>query len=134
MKTNEPLTPISLLTDGAFPTISCNKDLPEGLVLGADGTISGTPTVPSPADDYQITGTNNVETKSVTISITIEDNGCEALDEFPAAMNRPRRPLCALKDIRASRRVSVSMACSNPSTTTDARCWLLRASPIRPLR
>ena len=73
--------------DGAFPTISCNKDLPEGLVLGADGTISGTPTVPSPASDYQITGTNNVETKSVTISITIEDNGCEALDEFPAAMN-----------------------------------------------
>ena len=87
MKTNEVLTPISLLTDGAFPTISCNKDLPEGLVLGADGTISGTPTVPSPADEYQITGTNNAESKSVTISITIEDNGCEALDEFPAAMN-----------------------------------------------
>ena len=87
MKTGETLTPISLLTDGAFPTISCNKDLPEGLVLGADGTISGTPTVPSPADDYQITGTNSAETKSVTISITIEDNGCEALDEFPAAMN-----------------------------------------------
>ena len=55
--------------------------------MGADGTISGTPTVPSPASDYQITGTNDLESKSVTISITIEDNGCEALDEFPAAMN-----------------------------------------------
>ena len=87
LKTNQELTPISLLTDGAFPSISCNKDLPEGLVLGEDGTISGTPTVPSPAADYEITGTNSAESKSVTISITVEDNGCEALDEFPAAMN-----------------------------------------------
>ncbi|MDO5979712.1 LamG-like jellyroll fold domain-containing protein [Flavivirga spongiicola] len=49
---------------------SVSPALPTGLVLGADGSIDGTPTVTSAVTTYTITGTNSCgsDTASVTIS------------------------------------------------------------------
>jgi len=45
--------------------------LPAGLVLGADGTLSGTPTLEQPAQSYTITASNSGGSTTATISITV---------------------------------------------------------------
>lgn len=47
--------------------------LPTGLVLNDDGSISGTPTVLSPATDYDVTATNAGGSSSFTMSIAVTD-------------------------------------------------------------
>ena len=50
---------------------SVSPALPAGLVLNADGSISGTPTVVSPATDYVITATNARGSASYTVNIAV---------------------------------------------------------------
>ena len=57
----------------AFNNFKVSPDLPAGLVLNSDGSISGTPTIVSPATDYTITATNAGGSSSYTISIAVEN-------------------------------------------------------------
>ena len=50
---------------------SVSPALPAGLVLNADGSITGTPTALSPATNYTITATNAGGSSSYTISIAV---------------------------------------------------------------
>nr|WP_315182382.1 cadherin domain-containing protein [uncultured Flavobacterium sp.] len=52
---------------------SITPELPQGLVLNENGSISGTPTVASPATNYVITATNAGGSSSTTISIAVTD-------------------------------------------------------------
>ncbi len=71
-RTDAPITPNVPTMDGdPVDTWTCNPALPSGLVLGADGTISGTPTGPVPAGDYEITAENGGGLDSVMINIEV---------------------------------------------------------------
>ena len=86
-KTGVEIEPLTLLFDSVFPNITLSQELPQGLSLSGEGVLSGTPTEPSEETTYTVYGTNSIETVSTTITITVTDNGCNALDSFPAAAN-----------------------------------------------
>ena len=50
---------------------SISPSLPAGLVLNSDGSISGTPTVASPATNYVVTATNAGGSSSCTLTIEV---------------------------------------------------------------
>ena len=77
---------LRLLSDTMFDTFAITPELPEGLTFGEDATISGTPSVVSDTT-FTISGTNSVETKQCTLTLTITDNACPALDSFPQTAN-----------------------------------------------
>ncbi|KAK8830301.1 hypothetical protein WA577_005989 [Blastocystis sp. JDR] len=77
---------LRLLSDTIFNTFAITPELPEGLTFGEDATISGTPSVASDTT-FTISGTNSVETKQCTLTLTITDNACPALDSFPQTAN-----------------------------------------------
>jgi hypothetical protein len=58
---------------------SVSPSLPAGLVLKEDGSISGTPTVLSPASDYVVTGKNAGGESSYTIRIEVTAGATEGL-------------------------------------------------------
>ena len=60
-------------TGGAIVSCASAPVLPAGLSVGADCTISGTPTALSPAADYVITATNTGGTSAATVNITVKD-------------------------------------------------------------
>ncbi|WP_396189162.1 putative Ig domain-containing protein [Flavobacterium sp.] len=61
---------IRKITSNTNP-FSVSPALPAGLVLNADGSITGTPTALSPATNYTITATNAGGSSSYTISIAV---------------------------------------------------------------
>ena len=63
----------SVIRKISFQGYSITPDLPAGLVLNTDGSITGTPTVLSPAKDYVITATNAGGSSSTTVNIAVTD-------------------------------------------------------------
>lgn len=61
----------SLIRKISFLGFSISPALPAGLVLNADGSITGTPTVLSAAKDYVITATNAGGSSSTTVNIAV---------------------------------------------------------------
>lgn len=86
-KTGVEIEPLTLLYDAVFDNITITPSLPEGLTLSEAGVLSGTPMQIAEETSYVITGMNSLETVDTTLKITIEDNGCNALDNFPAVAN-----------------------------------------------
>jgi len=86
------MTPMILTNDGClWDSIKVSPALPAGITLNtSNGTISGTPTVASPATVYTITGYNNsgagLSSDSTTVTITVTGHGF-----IPAIQNRMRR-------------------------------------------
>lgn len=85
--TGEPIVAMDILTDGAFTSYAVEPALPEGITLAENGHISGSTMVASPETAYVVTAQNTIETKTVTVTLTVLDNGCAQLDTFPAAGN-----------------------------------------------
>lgn len=54
-----------------FKNYAVSPNLPQGLTLNADGSITGTPTVLSPATDYTVTALNAGGSGSFTMSIAV---------------------------------------------------------------
>ena len=81
-----PMPTLHLLSDDVFDSFTITPELPEGLTFGENATISGTPAVASETT-FTISGTNAVETKQCTLTLTITDNACPALDSFPQTAN-----------------------------------------------
>jgi len=71
-RTDGPIAPNVPTVDGdPVDTWTCTPPLPSGLVLGTDGTISGTPTAPSAAADYQIMAENGGGSDGVMVNIEV---------------------------------------------------------------
>lgn len=85
--TGEPIEPLTLLYDSIFTEITINPTLPEGLTMSETGVLSGTPTEVKATTAYTVSGVSAGGNKEVTISITVRDNSCSALDGYPAANN-----------------------------------------------
>ena len=64
---------IRKITPPAIATYSVTPSLPAGLSLGSTGTISGTPTIFSAAQNYTITATNIGGSDTYTISIAVQE-------------------------------------------------------------
>ena len=94
-------TQFSIQTDAAFslpasftgdPTSwTVDPTLPDGLVLGQGGGISGVPTSPAPATQYRVTAANEVGEASVVLTIEVAWADFRSLDP---------RPLLTEDDIR----------------------------------
>lgn len=85
--TGETIEPLTLLYDSIFTEISVNPTLPEGLSISETGVISGTPTEVKATTVYTVSGVSAGGNKEATISITVRDYACSALDAFPAVAN-----------------------------------------------
>ena len=69
---NSPIAPLTVTnTGGAVQSYSVSPTLPSGLVLNADGSITGTPTGATGATDYVVTATNSGGSSNYTINLTI---------------------------------------------------------------
>ena len=124
-KTGSSITPISFLTDGPFSSLSISPELPSGLTF-VDGVISGTPTEARVATEYTVTGENDAETKTATITITVDDNSCPALDEFEAVGNGETSSASVCPEgYSALLLESVLMVSSSLLTTVVVLWWLL---------
>ena len=86
-KTGVEIEPLTLLYDAVFENITITPALPQGLTLSETGVLSGTPTQVSEQLIYTIAGVNALESVETTLQITVQDNGCNALDSFPAVSN-----------------------------------------------
>ncbi|MCH6198943.1 YDG domain-containing protein [Aquiflexum sp. LQ15W] len=65
-----------------MPTWSVSPALPAGLILNADGSISGTPTALSSATDYVVTGKNAGGSSSYTIRIQVTSGPTDGLQNL----------------------------------------------------
>lgn len=71
-RTDSPITPNVPTVEGdPVDSWTCTPDLPDGLVMGSDGTISGTPEAPVSATSYEVTATNGggLDTTMVDIEV-----------------------------------------------------------------
>ena len=69
---NTAITPLNPTVTGSVNSYSVSPALPSGLLLNTtSGSITGTPTVLSPATNYTITATNNYGTTSFITSISV---------------------------------------------------------------
>jgi sugar lactone lactonase YvrE len=67
----------------ALTGYTIDKTLPAGLVFDyTDGTISGTPTAPSPATDYTVTAYNSAGSSSTVVNITVNGDTPLAMQPF----------------------------------------------------
>lgn len=66
-----PVTPTN--TGGVIASCTVTPDLPTGLSLKSDCSITGTPTVISTVQTYTLTGTNNGGNANATVSFLIQD-------------------------------------------------------------
>lgn len=70
--TNSAITPVVISNAGGAVTTggyAIAPALPIGLIMGSNGTISGTPTVTSSSTTYTITGTNGCGNSTTTVTI-----------------------------------------------------------------
>jgi len=72
-RTDDPIVPNTVTHDGDPATSwQCVPPLPDGLILGTDGSISGTPTIPAAATDHVVTASNAAGQGSVTINVEVQ--------------------------------------------------------------
>ena len=72
-RTDDPIVPNTVTHDGDPATNwVCVPPLPDGLVLGSDGSISGTPPNPAAASNHVVTATNAAGQGDVTINLEIQ--------------------------------------------------------------
>ena len=84
--TGVAMTPMTLLADANFNSLTIDKELPAGLVFRGR-ELSGIPTEATETTVYTFTGENPAGTVTTTLTITVEDNSCAAIDSFPATCN-----------------------------------------------
>lgn len=85
---NKQITPLFLRANGPISAYAIAPALPSGLVLNTQtGEISGTPLVASSTTIYTIEGVNGERRKTTTLSITVANVMCSALDSFHATVS-----------------------------------------------